>query len=90
MPENLNDMFSDRYTGNTHLRNWININVIYEIWFWYTQMKWGNPIPAPALESVTKYRLKKAIKALNHGGKGVDSYKNKKKIMKDLFMPPAS
>ncbi|CAG8633285.1 7407_t:CDS:2, partial [Scutellospora calospora] len=70
IPENLNDMFSDYYTGNIYLRNWININVIYEIWFWYMQVKWGNPMFDPALESVIKYKLKKAIKALSYDSKG--------------------
>ncbi|CAG8767095.1 1576_t:CDS:1, partial [Gigaspora rosea] len=35
VPEHWND-----YTGNIKLRNWININAMYEIWRKYTQAKW--------------------------------------------------
>ncbi|CAG8768843.1 10119_t:CDS:2, partial [Cetraspora pellucida] len=49
-PINLDAMFNDQYTGNVQLRNWIYINAIYEIWYWYSQAKWGNPIPVPILD----------------------------------------
>ncbi|CAG8441490.1 3070_t:CDS:2, partial [Scutellospora calospora] len=68
MPNNFNAMFADHYTGNKQLRNWINITTIHEIWYRYTQLKWGAPIPNPILESVIKYRVKKAIEIMKYIG----------------------
>ncbi|CAG8757872.1 41654_t:CDS:1, partial [Gigaspora margarita] len=82
IPEHWNDLFSDHYTGNIKLRNWININAMYEIWCQYTQAKWGNPIPSPVIDLVIKYRLEKMVKTIKcigkRGGNGV------KGIIKDL------
>ncbi|CAG8487128.1 9652_t:CDS:2, partial [Scutellospora calospora] len=66
IPNDFNSIFTDRYTGNIQWRNWINIITIYEIWYWYTQAKWGDSIPDPILELLIKHRLRKELEVLRN------------------------
>ncbi|CAG8670868.1 11339_t:CDS:2, partial [Dentiscutata erythropus] len=68
----LTAFLKERLTGSNvnqqHKRKavlWVNIDTIYEIWYWYTQVKWGKKqIPMVILEHIVKDRISKELKVL--------------------------
>jgi len=61
-PSTLNDIFTAVNINNSKEKKaaiWLHITVIYEIWCWYTQAKWGNNlISLEAIVNITKHKLK--------------------------------
>jgi len=59
---------------------WVHITCLYEIWCWYTQVKWGQKqIPETVLPDIIRMRLNNELKILNAmkegGRKGIEGVK---------------
>ena len=67
-PKNINEILQATNFENKQKRKvaiWLHINAIYEIWYWYTQARWGdNTITESIIENITRIRLKKSLKIL--------------------------
>ncbi|CAG8539044.1 1372_t:CDS:2 [Ambispora leptoticha] len=70
LPTTIEEIFTAANAKSTQSHTtfiWLHITVIYEIWVWFTNKRWGKgTMPEPALQFIWKSRIAKEIKlALN-------------------------
>src|SRR6185437_9202237 len=56
-----------RDASKKEIVRWSHVNALYEIWFCYTQARWGGKlIPEPAIPIIVRNRIEKEFKILKH------------------------
>jgi len=56
-----------RDASKKEIARWSHVNALYEIWFCYTQARWGGKlIPEPAIPIIVRNRIEKEFKILKH------------------------